>query len=122
MILGYDTLDDTIHVVISHSSEDFNTHYIFEINITLNDGFIRSFTQSSQPSASFTRIFGFNFNNGDLIAVTARCTQGGIITRSITVGESIPGFIGLLFIIGVSMIMMIAVFYKRLSIRVMKWP
>lgn len=125
MILGYDIVDDTLHVVISHSSEDFNTHYIFEIIVTRNGARVVNSSRTSQPSDEFTYMVGFAANNGDLIAVTARCTQNGTITRSITVGQqykSLPGFVGLLFVIGVSTIIMIAVFYKNLSIRVVKWP
>lgn len=124
MILGYDVVDDDLHVVIFHSSEDLNTHYIFEINVTLNGDPVVSGGYPSQPSDSYTYGFGFAANNGDLIAVTARCTQNGTITRSITIGQenvNIPGFIGFLFIFGVSTIIMIAVFYKKLSIRVVKW-
>ena len=125
MILGYDVVDDTLHVVIFHPSEDFNTHYIFEVNVTLNGDPVVSSSHTSQLHNSSTYRYGFAANTGDLIAVTARCTQGGIITRSITIGQenvNIPGFIGLLFIIGVSMIIMVSVFYRKLSSRVVKWP
>ena len=124
MILGYDFVDDSLHVVIDHPTEDLYTHYIFEVNVTLNGNFIASSGRSSQYYNSSTFRYSITANFGDLIAVTARCTQGGIITRSITIGQenvNIPGFVGLLIIIGVSTIIMIAIFYKKLSIRVVKW-
>lgn len=125
MILGYDVVDDDLHVVIFHPSEDLNTHYIFEISVTLNGDPVVSGGYLSQPSDSYSYGFGFAANNGDLIEVTARCTQGGIITRSITIGQenvNIPGFIGLLFIIGVSTIILVTLFYRKLSFKVVKWP
>jgi hypothetical protein len=124
MILGYDVIDDTLHVVIFHPSEDFNTHYIFEVNVTLNGDPVVSSSHTSQLSNSSTYRYGFAANNGDLIAVTARCTQGGIITRSITIGQenlNIPGFIGLLFIFGVSTITVVILIKRKLKIKVLIW-
>ena len=121
MILGYDVIDDALHVVIFHSSEDFNTHYIFEVNITLNGDSVVSSSHTSQPSNSSTYRYGFAANNGDVIEVTARCTQGGIITRSITIGqptEAIPGFIGLWFVVGASTILMIILIKKKVKNKV----
>jgi len=124
MILGYDVIDDTLHVVIFHPTEDFNTHYIFDVNISLNGDWIMSHGPTGWPGNSTTFRYGFAANNGDVIEVTARCTQGGIITRSITIGrpnEDIPGCIGLWFVVGASTILMITLIKKKVKIKVNIW-
>ena len=78
----------------------------------------------SQPSNTFT--YSYYLDSGPLeilnwvIEVTARCTQAGIITQTITVNyfqpsEGIPGFMGLWFFIGISTITLIVFSYKKLK-------
>ena len=116
MTLAYNSNTDTLSVTISHSSANFNTHYIFEVNVTLNGGQAVDQGYTSQPSNSFTYDYVLIAMDGEVIEVTARCTQAGIITRAITVGqptEEIPGFIGIWFIIGASTIILITSIKKK---------
>jgi hypothetical protein len=102
MAFGYNFDDEIFQVRIFHPSENLTTHYIFEINVTLNGNFAVSGDYTSQPSESYIYSFGLAVNFGDLISVTARCTQGGIITVSSTLPQeplSLPGFIGLFLIL-----------------------
>ena len=118
MTLEYNSGTETLSVTISHSSGNFNTHYIYEVNATVNGGQGVDQGYTSQPSNTFTYNYNLIASAGDVIQVTARCTQAGIITRSLTVGqpdEAIPGFIGLWFITGVSMIILISLINKKLK-------
>jgi hypothetical protein len=118
MTLEYNSGNETLSVTISHSSGNFNTHYIFEVNITLNGGQAIDQGYTSQPSNTFTYNYNLTAMAGNVIEVTARCTQAGIITRSLTVGqpnEVIPGFIGLWIFMGVSMIILISLINKKLK-------
>ena len=125
MTLEYNESSETLSVTISHSSGDFNTHYIFEVIVTTDDIQMINQTYTSQPSNVFTynyfiaawplEILSF------VLEVTARCTQDGIISRSITIGqrahvsEAIPGFKGLWLIISASTIIIITIFNKKLK-------
>ncbi len=124
MTLEYSENTELLNVTISHSSVDFNTHYIFEVIVTM-DGFqIYNQSYTSQPSNVFTYSYYIDATPLELLSyiieVTARCTQTGIITRSITIGqlahipETIPGFAGLWFIISASMMALIVINNKKL--------
>ncbi len=125
MTVEYDQSIETLNVTISHSSENFNTHYIFEVIVTVNGVQLINQSYTSQPSNTF--MYSYYLNSGPLeilnfiIEVTAQCTQAGIITRVIKVGqvdqpsEGIPGFIGLWFIMGASMIALIVFNNKKLK-------
>ena len=121
MTLEYNSGNETLSVTISHTSGNFNTHYIFEVIGTLNGSQAINQSYTSQPSNTFTYHYNLTASAGDAIQVTARCTQAGIITRSITVGgpaqpdETIPGFIGFWFIIGASTITLLVLINKKLK-------
>lgn len=124
MTLEYNMSSETLSVTISHSSEDFNTHYIYEVIVIV--GAVQVYDQSytSQPSNAFT--YNYYISAGPLellyyvITVSARSTQGGVLTRTISVNRNqpsgeIPGFIGLWVIIGASTITLIVFNYKKLK-------
>lgn len=127
MTLEYSESSEFLSVTITHPSGDFNTHYIFEIIVTM-DGF-QMYNQSytSQPSNSFTYNYFIDARPLELLSfvieVTARCSQAGIITRSISIGqrahisEAIPGFLGLWIVIGASTIALLVFNNKNLK----KW-
>jgi len=118
MTLEYNSGTETLSVTISHSSANFNTHYIYEVNVTVNGGPGVDQGYTSQPSNTFTYNYNLTAMAGNVIEVYARCTQAGIITRSLTVGqpdEEIPGFIGLWIFMGVSMIILISLINKKLK-------
>ena len=102
MILDYDENLETLRVTITHPSENLNTHYIFEV-IVIVDGVLQyNQSYSSQPNTTFTYYFYIDSSPLEIlkfrIEVSARCTQDGSITRSITVLEpegslqNIPGY------------------------------
>lgn len=118
MTLAYNSSSETLSVTITHTSENFNTHYIFEVIGTVNGSLAINGSYTSQPSNTFTYNYNISANSGDIIEVTARCTQAGIITRSITVGQSndlIDGFFAFWVVTGVSAIMMIVIINKKLK-------
>jgi hypothetical protein len=124
MTLVYNSGTETLSVTITHTSANFNSHYIFEVIGTANGGQAINGSYTSQPSNTFTYNYNVTAMIGDIIEVTARCTQAGIITRSITVGqptEAISGYAGLLLIIGVSTIILIAIISKKLKNRLVIW-
>ena len=117
MTLEYDMSSENLSVTISHQSEDFNTHYIYEVIVIVGAVQVYSQSYTSQPSNTFT--YDYYVSNGPLellyyvISVTARSTQGGVITQTITVNKnqpsgSMPEIAGLSIIIGVSMIILIS--------------
>lgn len=123
MTLEYSENSEILTVTISHSSGDFNTHYIYEVIVTMDDFQIYNQSFTSQTSNTFTYNYYIDATPLELLSfvieVTVRCTQTGIITRSITIGqrahlpEAIPGFTGLWFIIGASTLIMIAFINKK---------
>ena len=118
MILEYNSSSETLSVTITHTSSNLNSHYIFEVIGTVNGGQAINESYTSQPSNTFTYDYIVTAINGEVIEVTARCTQAGIITRSITVGqpaEVISGYASLLLVIGVSSMILIAIIRKKLK-------
>ncbi|MFX0011466.1 MAG: hypothetical protein ACFE9R_14230 [Candidatus Hermodarchaeota archaeon] len=118
MILVYNSSSETLSVTITHTSANFNTHYIFEVIGTVNGSLAINGSYTSQPSNTFTYNYNLTASAGDTIEVTARCTQAGIITRSITVGQpndAIDGFFAFWVVIGVSAITMIIIINKKLK-------
>ena len=116
MILEYNSNTNTLSVTITHTSSNFNSHYINEVIGTKNGGQIINESYTSQPSNTMVYEYSVNAINGDVIQVTATCTQAGIITRSITVGqpaEVISGYAGLLLVIGASLIILTAIIGKK---------
>jgi hypothetical protein len=124
MTLDYNRSSETLSVTITHSSENFNAHYIFEVIVMIGDTKVINQSYSSQPNNTFT--YGYYISAGPLeilnyiIDVSARCTQGGIITNTIFVAsnpqsEGIPGFAGLWFIIAASMIISIVFVNKKIK-------
>ena len=123
MILEYNSSTETLSVTITHTSSNMNSHYIYEVIGTVNGGQAINESYASQPSNTFTYNYIVNATSDDIIEVTARCTQAGIITRSITVGqptEGISGYISLFLIIGASTIVLIAFKVKKLKNRLDK--
>jgi hypothetical protein len=117
MTLQYNESSEILSVTISHSSDDFNTHYIFEAIITIDDNQAINQSYTSQPSNLFT--YNYTILSWGLeiltfvVEVAARYTEAGINPQSITIGQRthvskpIPGFTGIWFIIGCSTIIFI---------------
>ena len=123
MTLEYNSNTNMLSVTITHTSSNFNSHYINEVIGTKNGGQAINESYTSQPSNTMMYEYSVNAVSGDVIQVTATCTQAGIITRSITVGEPaevISGYASLLLIIGVSTIILITIIRKKLESRLIK--
>ena len=112
LVLLYNSSTNKLNATISHSVSDPNTHYVYSVVIEVNGTTTVSETYTSQPSSIlFSSQYNVTANNGARIQVSATCSQGGTITEFIVVGggtcESsnglgIPGYSGLLLILGVS--------------------
>lgn len=111
-------------VLIGHEVEDPNTHYINLVRVSVNGSEILSTTYTNQTStvkAEFS--YPCVYNTGDIFEVYATCNEGGSITACIicgvgscpqSSGPGIPGYFGLWLIIGFSIIVSIAIIYKKI--------
>lgn len=123
MTLEYNSTTNMLSVTITHTSANFNSHYINQVTGTKNGGQVISESYTSQPSNTMIYEYSVNATSGDVIQVTAICTQAGIITRSITVGqpdEVISGYTSLLLVIGASSLILIAIIKKKLKIELIQ--
>lgn len=125
MSLEYSVSTETLSVTISHSSGDFNTHYISEVIVTI-DGILKiNQSYTSQPSNIFTYNYYIEAWPLEILSfvleVAARCTQEGVISRSIILGQrayiskAIPGFAGFWVVLSVSMIALIVTKVRKLK-------
>jgi len=90
MNLSYNLNTKNLTVQISHNVGNRLTHYIYEINISVNNVHYSQNNYTSQPSNSgLTYNYTVNAIIGDSITVIANCIQVGEISRSITVTEDI---------------------------------
>jgi hypothetical protein len=120
MSINYDNETKILVVSITHIVSNPEEHYIYNITIEKNNNFYKSFDYTSQPSSSS---FTYNYSdidsiNGDMFSVTARCIQGGQISKSLTVGSSTgdtttPGF----EIIFVILAIVLVLFWKTKKIK-----
>ena len=114
IVLLYNSNTNKLNVTISHSVSDPNTHYVYSVVIEVNGTTTVSETYTSQPSSIlFTYQYNITANNGARIQASATCNQGGTVTECIVVGggtcgtsngSGIPGYSGLLLILGISII------------------
>ena len=124
MILEYDKEAEILGVTITHDSENFTTHYIFELIGIINHNLVINESFTSQQSNTFKINYYLPVVVLDVltytIEFTARCTQGGIITETLLVdvfppSKGIPGFLGFLLLFGVSTIALISKKLKKLK-------
>jgi desulfoferrodoxin (superoxide reductase-like protein) len=88
MTLAYDLDISTLSVTIAHETPAPNAHYVYKVDIKVNDELIISEEYTSQPTNNiFTYEYVFSAEIGDIITVTAYCNIQGSITRSITVSD-----------------------------------
>lgn len=85
MNIVYDPGSGSIFLKITHQVSDSRTHHVNEVAIRKNGDAVDSFLYDSQPTAdTFTYTYHLPLQDGDTIAVTARCNIGGSITREYT--------------------------------------
>ena len=78
MVLDYNLETSELSVTITHLTPAPTVHYIFKIDIELNDEVINSEEYASQPTTdTFTYIYIVEAEFGDVITVTAYCNISG---------------------------------------------
>jgi len=88
MVLDYDLETSELSVTITHETPAPTIHYIYKVDIDLNDELIISEEYDSQPTNDiFTYVYVVEAEIGDEITVTSYCNIQGSITRSITVRD-----------------------------------
>lgn len=97
MQVSYDTRSRQLAVAITHQVSGPGSHYVREIVVRVDGREMVAAAYTSQPSpSSFTYTYPLNATPGSIIAVSAHCSLGGSIQRSIPVtgdaaGGSTPG-------------------------------
>ena len=107
------------NVTITHEVDDKSSHYIEEIVIKKNGEEIKSETYTSQPTDStFTYTYQIDAEEGDELEVSASCSIGGNIQKTVEIteegseqvdGGGIPGFTISLLIASI----IIVVYFKK---------
>lgn len=120
MSLEYNSGTNTLKVSITHGVSDNSSHYIISVIVRVNGSIDQTQTYTSQPDIIFfTYEYTVNTNDGSTIQVTATCSQGGSITKSLggpteTTDGAIPGYMGVYLILVVSVITLILKIRKKL--------
>jgi len=121
MSLEYNSSTNTLKVSISHVVSDNTSHYVDSVVVRVNESIDQTESYTSQPDlVNFSYEYTVITNNGSTIQVTATCSQGGSITRTLG-GEStptdgtIPGYIGLYLVLVVSVITLLTIIRKKLK-------
>jgi len=124
MSLSYDSTSEVLSVTITHSVSDPNSHFIESVEIKVNGSTAINQPYTSQPSSStFTYQYDITAGDGATIQVIATCNQAGSITRSIAIGDdsngqngdsTISGYLGTIFLIGISVAFSIPIIYKKI--------
>lgn len=123
MTLTYVTATETLEVTMTHSA-DLITHYVNKVEIWKNDIITITETYDSQPSVTFTYNYVINVTTNDVLKVKASCNQGGSIIKEIipivgtsnstdTSTNNTPGFGFDIFIIGITLVNILAILVKK---------
>jgi len=86
--LGYDTVDSTLDVTITHEIPTTvpPVHYIYKVDIEKNGEFYLSQQYTSQPSTdTFTYTYEVETNEGDEVTAIAFCNLFGSLTASVII-------------------------------------
>lgn len=121
MLLEYDSNTNTLEVSISHIVPDNTTHYIFSVIVSVNGSIDQNPVYTSQPDLAFF-IYEYTVitKNGSTIGVTATCSEGGSISRTLGGTNAppdggIPGYMGLYLVVVVSVIALLTINRKKLK-------
>ena len=86
MDLSYDYVSQDLTVEVSHSVSDVNSHYIYQVVIEKNSVEVLTRDYSTQNSTSgMSATYSIAAAHGDVLRVTAKCSQSGQITDETTV-------------------------------------
>jgi hypothetical protein len=121
--LLYTSATQKLNVTIIHPVSDPNSHYVSVVVIRVNGSTVLTPTYSSQPSTTvFTYEYDVTANDGARIEASATCILGGTTSVCIILGTGfyptgggggIPGYLGILLILGLSIIIGSAAIYKK---------
>ncbi|MBY8980598.1 MAG: hypothetical protein KGD72_09420 [Candidatus Lokiarchaeota archaeon] len=119
MSLEYNSNTNTLKVSISHGVSDNTTHYVISVVVRVNGTIDQTEIYTSQPSLGFF-IYEYTViaNNESTIQVTATCSQGGSITKTLggtttPTDGAIPGYMGLYIVLIVSVITLLMIIRKK---------
>ena len=119
MTVDYNSSTDILTVDITHGVEDNTTHYVISVIVSVNGSIVQSHAYTSQPDiAFFTYEYTVVTNEGSTIKVTATCSEGGSLSRTLggeTPGGGIPGYIGLYLVLSISVITLLTLIRKKLK-------
>jgi len=123
MSLEYNSSTNTLFVSITHGVSDNTSHYVISVVVRVNGSIDQTQFYTSQPDVFFfTYEYTVITNNGSTIQVTATCSQGGSITKTLggtnePTDGAIPGYMGLSLILVVSVITLLMKSRKKLKRR-----
>jgi hypothetical protein len=84
--LSYNDAAKELTVVITHPVPDPQSHYIRNVKVKVNDVVSVDMDYKSQPSQdSVTYTYSLPLNPGDTIRVTATCSQGPSLTKTMDI-------------------------------------
>ena len=120
MTLEYNSNTNTLEVAITHSIVSNGSHYIFSVIISVNGSVAQSHVYTSQPDLIY---FVYNYslvtNSGSVISVTASCSEGGSLTKTLggtsTPPDGIPGYMGMYLVLSASVITLLMLIRKKLK-------
>ena len=123
MSLEYNSGTNTFKVSITHGVSDNTSHYVISVVIRVNGSIDQTESYTSQPDlVFFTYEYTVITKNESIIQVTASCSEGGSITRTLggvdePTDEAIPGYMGLYIVLSVSVISLLMIIRKKLKLR-----
>lgn len=88
MIIEYDINTGELSATITHFVSG-DTHYINLIEVKKNSVLNQIHEYSSQPANIFQQLYSINCSIGDILNVKAYCSEGGSISKSLTVAENL---------------------------------
>ncbi len=89
MSLAYNETAGEFVVTITHQVDDPATHYVREVQVSVDGQTVKTIPYTSQPSATtFAYSYPLQVQAGNSVKVDASCIQGGSITRTLVVPGS----------------------------------
>ena len=86
--LSYNDAAKELTVVITHPVPDPQSHFIKNVKVKVNDAVSVDRDYTSQPTQdSFTYTYSVPLNPGDTIRVTATCSQGPSLTKTMDIAS-----------------------------------
>jgi len=92
MSLAYNETAGELAVTITHQVIDPATHYVREVQLSVDGQTAKTIPYTSQPSATtFTYSYPLQVQEGNSVKVDASCILGGSVTRTLVVpGSTVP--------------------------------